>query len=289
MPIFVRILNGKTFTLSLQLGQKISSLQYWIMKKEDIPGYMQKLFLAGMSLQVGDHTLAHYNIVAGSTLDLVVNGKEVAPNAEISVETACGKKFPVVVNYDLLIEDVKKLIEDKVHIPLKQQRLVYAGVELEDARLLRTYDFQEKDTFWLVIDDASMEMKTRVSMRIQIQVSATKKTIHLDVGSTDTIRDVKAKIQAREHIPTGQQVVAKCTEVVCYLLACRLRTGIVVKICSKIVLKAKIHAEKGIPMDQQVLFLTHKRLDDSFTLADTISRKVPPSIYLAQNPPANAC
>uniref|UniRef100_A0A251UKU4 Putative ubiquitin-related domain-containing protein n=1 Tax=Helianthus annuus TaxID=4232 RepID=A0A251UKU4_HELAN len=139
MPIFVRILNGKTFTLSLQSGQKISSLQYRIMK--NIPGYMAKLFLAGMSLQVGDHTLAHYNIVAGSTLDLVVNGKEVAPNAEISVETACGKKFPVV------------------HIPLKQQRLVYAGVELEDARLLRTYDFQEKDTFWLVIDDASMEMR----------------------------------------------------------------------------------------------------------------------------------
>ncbi|KAJ0583208.1 putative Ubiquitin-like domain-containing protein [Helianthus annuus] len=207
MPIFVRILNGKTFTLSIQSDQKISSLQYWIMKKEDIPGYRQKLFLAGMSLQVGDHTLAHYNIVAGSTLDLVVNGKQVAPNAEISVETACGKNFPVVVNYDLLIEDVKKLIEDKVHIPLKQQRLVYDGVELEDTRLLRSYDFQEKDTFWLVIDDASMEMKTRVSMRIQIQVSATKKTIHLDVGSTDTIHDVKAKIQAREHIPTGQQVL----------------------------------------------------------------------------------
>ncbi|KAJ0787905.1 putative Ubiquitin-like domain-containing protein [Helianthus annuus] len=165
MPFFVRILSGKTFTLSLQSGQKISSLQYWIMKKEDIPGYRQKLFLAGMSLQVGDHTLAHYNIVAGSTLDLVV------------------------------------------HIPLKQQRLVYAGVELEDTRLLRSYDFQENDTFWLVIDDASVEMKTRVSMRIQIQVSATKKTIHLDVGSTDTIHDVKAKIQAREHIPTGQQVL----------------------------------------------------------------------------------
>ncbi|KAJ0787899.1 putative Ubiquitin-like domain-containing protein [Helianthus annuus] len=102
---------------------------------------------------------------------------------------------------------MRLLVKSCVHIPLKQQRLVYAGVELEDARLLRTYDFQEKDTFWLVINDASMEMKTRASMRIQIQVSATKKTIHLDVGSTDTIHDVKAKIQAREHIPTGQQVL----------------------------------------------------------------------------------
>ncbi|KAJ0921178.1 putative Ubiquitin domain-containing protein [Helianthus annuus] len=206
MPIFVRILNGKTFTLSIQSDQKISSLQYQIMKKEDIPGYRQKLFLAGMSLQVGDHTLAHYNIVAGSTLDLVVNEKGVALNTEISVVTPSGK-VPVVVNYDLLIKDVKNLIEDKVHIPLKQHRLVYDGEELDDGRLLRTYNFQEKGPFRLVINDTSMEMETRVSMRIQIQVSATKKTIHLDVGSTDTIHDVKAKIQAQEHIPTGQQVL----------------------------------------------------------------------------------
>ncbi|KAM0021641.1 putative Ubiquitin-like domain-containing protein [Helianthus debilis subsp. tardiflorus] len=191
MPIFVRILNGKTFTLSIQSDQKISSLQYQIMKKEDIPGYRQKLFLAGMSLQVGDHTLAHYNIVAGSTLDLVVNEKGSGAKRRDICRDRLWRKVPF----------------DKVHIPLKQHRLVYDGVELEDTRLLRTYDFQVKVPFRLVIDDTSMEMETRVSMRIQIQVSATKKTIHLDVGSTDTIHDVKAKIQAQEHIPTGQQVL----------------------------------------------------------------------------------
>ena len=123
--------------------------------------------------------------------------------------------------------------------------MIFAGKQLEDGRTLSDYNIQKESTLHLVL-------RLRGGMQIFVK-TLTGKTITLEVEPSDTIENVKAKIQVHlcGFLRINRLSFYGCGE-------------IVIRSINETFLQDK----EGIPPDQQRLIFAGKQLEDGRTLSD---------------------
>lgn len=97
------------------------------------------------------------------------------------------------------VANVKESIRDQDGTPVGQQRLLFAGMELEDKKTLDECHITKEETLHL-------ELRGTLTTTVFISVlNEAHDTIQVIVDENDTVETVKAKIQDKEGISVSEQ------------------------------------------------------------------------------------
>lgn len=187
--------NSKTIRLGYNPADKVSTIKSEIERMKGIPIFLQRLKFNNEEMK-NHRSLESYQIKIDSSLQLDLCYQEM----QIMIQNRTGKIRNFEVKASDTIREIKVKIQEKDGFNPDHQSLLFDGEELENEKSLSDYKIRTKSTLHLVLtSDANLEEQMQIFVR-----TMDGRTIILNVESSDTIENLKVKIQEKEGVSQHQ-------------------------------------------------------------------------------------
>lgn len=144
--LFIEKSKGKNLKLLCCPQERVKLLKYKIMKIAGISQFQQILFFSGQRLQ-NTKPIFEYKINDKSNINLDIINDGIL----VVITTLTGKSIELNISQSQKVLDLKMLVQDEEGIPPDQQRIIFAGKQLEDKRTLKSYNIQNESNLHLVL------------------------------------------------------------------------------------------------------------------------------------------
>ncbi|KAK9058716.1 hypothetical protein SSX86_023558 [Deinandra increscens subsp. villosa] len=191
--------TGKTVGLMVQATETVERVKEVIEEQEHVPRDEQVLIFENMVLGEGG-TLFDFGVIRNSTLTLMHRPWELTTSRWIFVKNLAGEIITQEVKPSDTIAIVKAKIQDKVNVPFDEQELIFDGIVLSDIVTVADFHVNEESVLTL------MHRPWGFTRFVQIFIkNFTGETITEEVKLSDTIGELKAKIQDKVDVPFEEQ------------------------------------------------------------------------------------
>ena len=116
----------------------------------------------------------------------------------IYIKTIIGETFTLIVSETETVENLKSKIREITGVPTWKQMLIYACKMLEENTILSDYDIQNDESIHLIIRYNACKIYIK---------TLNDKTIDLEYDQMETIGSIKNKIEKKEKIMAGKQIL----------------------------------------------------------------------------------
>lgn len=189
MQIVVKMLEGWTTTLEVEVSDTLRNVKAQIEDKKGVLSSRQCLTAAGEALE-DSRSLLHYGIASDSTLDLVL-----ADVIHVFVQLLSGKTVALDAEAGDTISSVKVRLQMQESLPVDHQHLIYESRELENDETLSNCGVQNESVLQLVLSIPRFEILLKPLRR---------EPFTLEVAASDSIGSVKAILLQRVGERAGQ-------------------------------------------------------------------------------------
>lgn len=162
IQVTVRTINDKPLHVILPPESTARMLKEKINEMAGIPVDEQRLLYGGMQLD-DSRTLSDYRLKNQSMIQLATRNPtqretrhqaaRATDNTEVQifVKNLKGGSIPIMVSPSEAVESVFAKVQERTGIPPSEQRLLFAGKQLQPGRIVADYDIQKESTLHLVL------------------------------------------------------------------------------------------------------------------------------------------